>query len=137
MTADIDRLIAEKLMGWEHVKGIWWNSEKNCTMYVTEEIAEPRRDMGLNSRLWSPSTNAEDCLMAMEAMRKEGYSIHTIHIEQTELSDPLRSDNHYGCRITQQFPQLVKEWQWVHASSFTLAVSKVIAAALAGEQNET
>lgn len=110
MTADIDRIIAEKLMGWK--------KDSNGDWYDIINMAMPTP--------FIPSTNAENCIMAMEAMRertefKVEFIIGTVGVQWS-----------VGILMPSDIGAI--EIPFVRDPSFTLAVSTAIAAALTEEE---
>jgi len=119
---DLDHILATKLMEWElerlHAVGIG-NMRKIGDSWFKNGYYLRRRDT------WSPSTNAEHCLMAMEKMKKTHDIEITTFLDDDEISK-------WGAEVWQH--GLDQQHYIVNDKSFTLAVTKAIVAAL--ERNE-
>lgn len=71
---DIDKEIAEKVMGW-HLRNDWWVRDGNgdqkyiITLPVRFVMQEDSKESTLEQDPWRPSTNIEQAFMVMDRMR--------------------------------------------------------------------
>lgn len=111
MTADIDRIIAEKLP----LYGVHYS--KVMEKWLDED-----------GMPFAPSVNSDQCVDAMEAMRERKYNLYVkVYREGYGIDFP------YYCSIVYKHEQSTVDHGSYGGPSFTLAVSKAIAAALEAE----